>query len=100
MTEKDIRDITHRDLLDVEPEERAQFVERYLVRTIASLSQGPASEADAAMRLSDLGFDSLQVVELKFALDQLLGQELDVGIMIANPTVRELAEQGLQACGL
>jgi len=46
---------------------------------------------DASAHLADLGVDSLQVVELKFNLDQLLGEESDVAIIIANPTIRELA---------
>jgi len=46
---------------------------------------------DGNTRLADLAIDSIQLVELKFVLDQLVGKELDVNLFITNPTVHELA---------
>lgn len=92
--------VTHQDLLDIAPAERPQFVESYLLASIRALRPEGGVEFDATTRLADLGIDSLQLVELKFGLDQLIGVELDAEIVMSNPTVRELAEKSLRACGL
>src|SRR4051794_24561708 len=91
--------LTHEDLRNAPPADRAAVLEAYLVASIAALRpDAPAFNQSA--RLADLGVDSLQVVELKFGLDQVLGQETDVALLIENPTLRELAERSLRACGL
>ena len=92
--------LTHDDLQSANPDERAQLLENYLVGAIAALRPPDAPGIDSSARLADLGIDSLQVVELKFGLDQLLGEESDVAIIIANPTIRELAQNSLRAAGL
>jgi len=81
--------LTHGDLRSANSDDRARLLEEYLLAVIASLRPPGAASIDA--HLADLGIDSLQVVELKFNLDQLLGEESDVAIIIANPTIRELA---------
>ena len=91
---------THQDLLDAAAAERVPLVESFLVASLSALRPPDAGAIDASARLADLGVDSLQVVELKFALDQLIGTELDVGIIIENPTIHELAGKSLSACGL
>jgi len=92
--------VTHQNLLDVGPPERLQFVESYLVASIRALLPEADPRLDATTRLADLGIDSLQLVELKFGLDQVIGMELDAEVLMSNPTVRELAETSLRACGL
>jgi hypothetical protein len=89
--------LTHADLRSASSDHRAQLVEDYLVASIAALRPPDAPCVDASSHLADIGVDSLQVVELKFGLDQLLGEESDVAIIIANPTIRELAHQSVRA---
>jgi acyl carrier protein len=91
--------VTHHDLLSVSADERVRLVESYLLASIRALRPGDAP-FDASTRLADLAIDSIQVVELKFGLDQLIGRELDVDVIISNPTIRELAETSLRASGL
>lgn len=89
-----------RELLGTAPEARAQFVEARLVGWIAAARPPGAPGFDGSVRLSDLGVDSLQLVDIKFELDQLVGQELDVDLFIKNPTLRELAQDSLRVSGL
>lgn len=89
-----------RELLGTAPEARAQFVEARLVAWIAAARPPGAPGFDGSVRLSDLGVDSLQLVDIKFELDQLVGQELDVDLFIKNPTLRELAQDSLRVSGL
>jgi acyl carrier protein len=89
--------LTHDDLRSASSDHRPQLLEDYLVASIAALRPPGAPGIDASAHLADLGIDSLQVVELKFGLDQLLGEESDVAIIIANPTIRELAQHSVRA---
>ncbi|HVZ22178.1 MAG TPA: acyl carrier protein [Vicinamibacterales bacterium] len=72
--------------------ERVQIAETLMITWILGTRPGQPVWFDGNTRLSDLAIDSIQLVELKFALDQLAGVELDVNVFITNPTVRELAE--------
>lgn len=98
----------HQELLAIEPDARVQFVESRLVAWIdAARSQeaqpsdeSPSRQIDGSTPLSELGVDSLQLVDIKFELDELVGRELDVGLFIRNPTIRELAQESLRACNL
>ncbi len=38
----------------------------------------------------DLGLNSLRVVEIKTGLEELLGREVDTGLLFSQPTVRQL----------
>ncbi len=96
----DTSSTTHRELLGVAADARIQFVETRLVGWIAAARPADAPPFDGSMRLSDLGVDSLQLVDIKFELDQLVGYELDVSLFIKNPTLRELAQESLRVSGL
>ena len=72
--------------------ERTQIAETLMTSWILGTRPGQPVWFDGNTHLSDLSIDSIQLVELKFALDQLAGVELDVNIFITNPTVHELAE--------
>ncbi len=101
MTENaDYPDGAHQELLDMDADARVQFVEARLVACISSVRPPRAEPFDGSTRLSDLGLDSLQLVDVKFELDQLIGMELDVELFLSNPTVRELAQESLRAGGL
>jgi acyl carrier protein len=102
MTTNDPTTTTHQQLLDAPPAGRASIVEAYLIAAVRALWAEPAAAAPIGpdTRLSDLAIDSVQIVELKFGLDQLVGAELDVDLIVANPTVRELAERSVAAAGL
>lgn len=72
-------------------DQRVGMVESYLLASIRALKSDEAVSVDSSSRLADLAIDSLQIIELKFSLDQLLGRETDVELIISNPTVGELA---------
>ena len=98
----------HQELLAMGAGSRAEFVESRLLAWIGAarsaegepIDKSTARLFDGATHLSDLGIDSLQLVDIKFELDELVGRELDVSLFIRNPTIRELAQECLRACGL
>jgi acyl carrier protein len=98
MTLQDPALLTHAELAAAPANDRVRLVEAFLLASIAALH--PETSVDASRHLADLGIDSLQVVELKFGLDQVLGQELDVELIVSNPTIGELAANSLRAAGL
>lgn len=97
MSIQDPAALTHAALVAATAHERVALVETFLLAAINALH--PETIVDPSRHLADLGIDSLQVVELKFSLDQVLGQELDVELIISNPTVAELAVNSIQAAG-
>ena len=91
--------LTHAQLTETPADQRAGLVEAYLLASIrAMLPQ--AGTVDASSRLADLAIDSLQIVELKFGLDQALGQEVDIELIIGNPSIGGLASESVRAAGL
>jgi hypothetical protein len=73
------------------PDERVRLVEHLLETSLRALRPGQPAWFDGTTRLASLAIDSIQLVELKFALEELVGMELDVNVFIVNPTVHELA---------
>jgi len=100
MGDQVIEPLTHARLVAAPPEQRARLVEDFLLATIGSLQADPVKSIEASVRLGDLAIDSLQIVELKFELDQVLGVEADIELIIDNPTVRELAANSVRSVGL
>jgi acyl carrier protein len=100
MSEQDPALLTNTHLMSAPAGERARLVEAYLLASICALHPDVAQTVEASSHLADLAIDSLQIVELKFGLDQVLGQEVDVELIINNPTVGELAANGVRAAGL
>jgi acyl carrier protein len=100
MTDQDPALLTNMQLVSAPAGERARLVEAYLLASICALHPDVTQTVEASSRLADLAIDSLQIVELKFGLDQVLGQEVDVELIINNPTVGELAANGVRAAGL
>jgi acyl carrier protein len=100
MSDQVIEPLTHTRLVAAPPEQRARLVEEFLLATIGSLQADPVKSIEASVRLGDLAIDSLQIVELKFELDQILGVEADIELIIDNPTVRELAANSVRSVGL
>ena len=84
---------THDDFRNAGSEKRRQLVEDLIVTRVRSFRPGEPARFDGNTHLSDLGIDSIQLVELKFAVEQLVGRELDASLLIVNPSVHELAEQ-------
>jgi hypothetical protein len=82
---------THEDFRAAGRDERAQLVETQITTSVRALRPGQPAWFDGNTHLADLAIDSIQLVELKFALDQLAGTELDISLFITNPTVHELA---------
>jgi len=91
---------TRQDLLNRDAADRIVLVEQYALDVLESLRPAGSKPLDGASRLADAGMDSMQVVELKFSLDELLGHESDVEMFISNPSIRQLAESIVRASGL
>ena len=91
--------LTHAQLADAPADQRVSLVEAYLLASIRTMLP-QAGTVDASSRLADLAIDSLQIVELKFGLDQALGQEVDIELIISNPSISELAAKSVRAAGL
>lgn len=100
MTASDSAQLTREQLLAAPPGERAQLIEDFLLASVRALRQDASAEIDASTQLSELSIDSIQIVDLKFGIDQLLGQELDIELFITNPSIRELAANAVRAVGL
>jgi aryl carrier-like protein len=83
--------LTHEIFLAAGLDERVQLIERQIADSLNALRPDQPASFDGATHLADLGIDSIQLVEMKFALDQLVGRDLDVSVFIANPTLHELA---------
>ena len=60
---------TREQLRQADPAFRAIIVQNYAIDLIESQRQSGSAPLEASSRLADLGVDSLQVVELKYALD-------------------------------
>jgi acyl carrier protein len=84
--------VTHDEFRAAPEAERVQIAESLITTWILGTRPGQPAWFDGNTRLADLAIDSIQLVEMKFALDQFAGMELDVNIIITNPTVHELAE--------
>lgn len=91
---------THEQLRQADPAVRALIVQNYAIDLIKAHGQSGSAPVEPSARLADLGVDSLQAVELKYALDELLGHESDVDVFISNPSVRELAEEMVRRANL
>ena len=92
--------LTREQLLAAPSGERAQLVEAYLLASVRALRKDAGAQIEPTTQLSDLAIDSIQIVDLKFGIDQLLGQELDIELFITNPSIRELAANSVRAVGL
>lgn len=92
--------LTHHRLTAAEPKDRPALVEAYIIATVAAVIAPRREDFDGSTRLAELGLDSLQAVEVKFALDQVVGIESDVMLIISNPTIRDLARDSLRDGGL
>lgn len=84
---------TREQLRQADPAGRALIVEKYAIDLLTSLRESGSVPIEPDSRLADAGVDSLQAVELKYSLDELLGNESDVDLFISNPTIRSLAEE-------
>jgi acyl carrier protein len=99
-SESDPKLLTNVQLAGAPADARVGLVEAYLLASIRALNPGSTAQVDTASRLADLSIDSLQIIELKFGLDQLLGQEVDIELVITNPSIGTLAATSVQAAGL
>lgn len=100
MSESDPAQLTHAQLLEARAEQRVALVEAFLLASARALRQGASGDIDTATHLADLAIDSIQIVDLKFGIDQLLGREIDVELFITNPSIAQLAVSSLRAAGL
>ena len=100
MSDQDPALLTKAELAAAPAHERVRLLEAYLLASIRALNPEATETVEASRRLADLAIDSLQVIELKFGLDQVLGHEIDIELIVSNPTVAELAASSVRAAGL
>lgn len=96
----DPAELTYAQLRDTDSAQRAALFEAWLLASVRAPRQEGAADIDASTHLADLAIDSIQIVDLKFGIDQLLGRELDIELFITNPSIRELAVNSLRAVDL
>ncbi|MER5350216.1 acyltransferase domain-containing protein [Kitasatospora sp. NPDC002551] len=72
---------------------RTRLLERALQAEVAAvLGREPGSGIDADLGFFEAGMDSVMSVELKFRLEQLVGEELPGTVAFEHPTVAALGE--------
>jgi amino acid adenylation domain-containing protein/non-ribosomal peptide synthase protein (TIGR01720 family) len=74
------------------PDQRAPLLARFLRAQLARLLRTDPEHVSLETPLRSLGLDSLKTVELKHAVDGLLGGDAPLALFLAEVSVRELAE--------
>jgi len=80
-------------LLAVEPLERQQLLEHYILGKIAAALKISPSRLDAQQPLNSLGLDSLTAVELKNWIETELNVEVPITIFLQEPTIAQFSTQ-------
>ena len=80
-------------LLTVEPLERQQLLENYILGKIATALKISPSRLDAQQPLNSLGLDSLTAVELKNWIETELNVEVPITIFLQEPTIAQFSAQ-------
>jgi amino acid adenylation domain-containing protein len=78
---------------ELAPERRGPWLESYLGEALARLFRLPAAVLDPEQPLSRFGLDSLAAVELQQTLARDLAVIVELGELLAGPTLRELARE-------
>src|SRR5262249_34532523 len=74
------------------PSVRIEYALSYLLRTVAGVVGLPDGAIEPAQGLAELGIDSLMALELKNRLEQELEAEVTMAQLLANPSIRDLAQ--------
>ncbi|MGH8611779.1 MAG: condensation domain-containing protein, partial [Gammaproteobacteria bacterium] len=83
-----------RDSLDLLPSlRRAELLTQFLIAKAAELAHLPETQLTSDRSLRAIGLDSLRVVELKHALERLLGGDVPIALLVSDRTVAELADE-------
>ncbi|MGD9658393.1 MAG: AMP-binding protein, partial [Methylocystis sp.] len=73
--------------------QKATFITRFLRSTSARLIGVPENELDETAGILRNGLDSLRMVELKHAIESLLGAEVPLPLLLSDMSFAELAEK-------
>ncbi|MGQ0593712.1 MAG: amino acid adenylation domain-containing protein [Gammaproteobacteria bacterium] len=73
-------------------DQRAPLITRFLLSKLAQLLRVPEASLAPGTAIRTLGLDSLRAVELKHAVDALLGAEAPVSLFLGDRTLAELAQ--------
>jgi amino acid adenylation domain-containing protein len=87
--------LTREELLAIEPSERIHRLVDYLHSSVCLVLKVPKSQVDKQQPLSQLGLDSLMVIELKHLLETDLGVILSVGDFLLGKSLTQLGQQVL-----
>jgi amino acid adenylation domain-containing protein len=88
--------LTREELLAIEPFERQQRLVNYLHSSVCLVLKVPTSQINLQQPLSQLGLDSLMVIELKHKLETDLGVVVSVVDFLQRKSLTQLAQQVLQ----
>jgi acyl-CoA synthetase (AMP-forming)/AMP-acid ligase II/cytochrome P450/acyl carrier protein len=70
---------------------RPSAIVAHLKRTLAEMLHSDAGALDSQQSIRDLTLDSMQLLQLKLEIDDLLGREFDVEKFLTMPTIGQLA---------
>ena len=74
------------------PPQRIGLIARFLISNTARLLRIPDSDLSENTRIMTSGLDSLRALELKHALDVLLGADIPLPLLLADMTFGQIAE--------
>ncbi len=74
------------------PPQKIDLITRFLISTAAELLRIPQNDLASETPIARSGLNSLRTVELKHALDALLGAEVPLAALLSEQTFRQLAE--------
>ncbi|PWB83434.1 MAG: non-ribosomal peptide synthetase, partial [Methylocystaceae bacterium] len=75
------------------PPQKAALISRFIISTAARLLRIPASDLVADWPIIRVGLDSLRSVELKHALDEMLGTDVPLSLLMSEKTFTQIANE-------
>lgn len=86
-------DILLRDALSyLDVPQKVAVLTNFLISTIARVTKTSTRDLQATTSLSRSGLSSLRAVEVKHALDNVLGVETPIGVLLSDSSIGEVAE--------
>jgi len=70
---------------------RSSAIVAHLKRTLAEMLRCDAGALDSQQSIRDIALDSMQLLQLKLQIDDLLGREFDLEKFLTMPTIGQLA---------
>lgn len=91
----DIQNLTYDSLIQVSGTRQKLLLAAYTKTILAGFLQCDISLLDSSQSIQELGLDSVQLVDLKLKLDQVIGSEFPLEKFMELPSIEVLAETAL-----